>query len=173
VVITFNLIHSIGRKDTRGVLLVSKLTAGWYEMTLKEDITRYSESISASLQEENGIYELTIIIAQRKAFLSRQKLEYKAKIRIDDYSRVLKFTELLKESGMGLSVGEASPGFGFKAEKYTVRGKMREGTIVEQSNLFGKKYEYTFDFKTVRSTIEELAVKAGYQFKYQITSIGL
>jgi hypothetical protein len=142
-------------------------------MTLTEEIIKFSESISASLREKHGIYDLTIIVARRKTFLSRQKLEYKAKFKIDDNSKVLKFTEMLKESGTGLSSGETSPGFGFKTETYNIRGKKREGTIAEQSTLFGKRYEYTFDFKTVRSKIEELAHNADYEFKYQITGIGL
>ena len=142
-------------------------------MTLTEEIIKFSGSISASIIEKHDIYELTTVVAQRKTFLSRQKLEYRAKFKIDDSSKVLKFTEMLKESGMGLSSGEISPGFGFKTETYNIRGKQREGTIDEQSNLFGKKYEYTFDYKAVRSKIEELARNAGYQFKYQITGIGL
>jgi hypothetical protein len=142
-------------------------------MTLTEEINKYSESISASLREKRGVYELTIIVAQRKAFLNRQKLEYKAKFKIDNNSKILSFTEMLKESGAGLSSGETSPGFGFKAETYNIRGKKREGTIEEQSNLFGKKYEYKFDFKAVRSKVEEFADNAGYHFKYQIFDIGL
>jgi hypothetical protein len=66
-----------------------------------------------------------------------------------------------------------SPGFGFKTESYNTLNGPREGSIQEQSNLFGKKYEYLFDWGTVRRNIEEIANKNGYQFKYQITSLGL
>jgi hypothetical protein len=142
-------------------------------MVLAEEIKKFAVSIPAAIGENRGIYELSFIVAERKAFLTRQKLEYRAKFRIDDASRVLKFTEMLKESGAGLSSGETTPGFGFKAETYNTSSKAREGTIEEQSNLLGKKYEYKFDFKTIRPKIEEMAAKAGYQFKYQVTSIGL
>jgi hypothetical protein len=43
----------------------------------------------------------------------------------------------------------------------------------EQSNLFGKKYSYTFDFKAIREAVEKKTQEAGLSFKYQITSIGL
>lgn len=39
--------------------------------------------------------------------------------------------------------------------------------------LIGKKYDYTFNYGKIRKQIEEKAKEAGYQFSYQITSIGL
>ena len=140
-------------------------------MTIHDEIKKFTDSIHANLKEKRGVYEISLVIAERKAFLSKKKLEYQAKFRIDDNTKLLKFTELLKESGSGLSAGDA--GVGFKTETYSTRGKQREGTIEEQSNLFGKNYQYTFDFKTVRSRIEQLANEAGYQFSYQLTGIGL
>jgi hypothetical protein len=142
-------------------------------MILAEEIKQFVTNIPADINENRGIYEIAFTVAERKSFLTRQKLEYRAKFRIDDANRVLKFIEMLKESGAGLSSGETTPGFGFKTETYNTFNKAREGTIEEQSNLFGKKYEYKFDFKTIRPRIEETAAKADYQFKYQITSIGL
>jgi hypothetical protein len=142
-------------------------------MDLLEEIRGLAASLSLNISEENGVYKISAIVAERKAFLSRQKLEYQAKFRFDDANKVLKFTEMLKETKSGLSSGEMSVGAGFKVESYNLRGKTREGTIEEQSNLFGKKYEYRFDFKNIRSKIEELTGKAGYNFKYQITSSGL
>ena len=78
---------------------------------------------------------------------------------------------MLKESGSGVSTGgdfESSPGFGFKTETYKTGGTGREGNIEQQSSLFGKKYEYRFDFKTIRAKIEELAKAEGYQFELQL-----
>ena len=141
-------------------------------MILAEEIKRFAESIYVGMEEKRGVYELSFIIAERKTFLTKQKLEYRAKFRIDDINKVVNFTEILKESGAGLSTGQPTLGFGFKKETYKI-DKKREGTIEEQSNLFGKKYEYKFDFKTIRSKIEDMVKKAGYQFKYQITAIGL
>ena len=143
-------------------------------MALVEEIKGFLGSTPAKdIKEYRGVYEIFFIIAERKAFLTKQKLEYRAKYRIDDTNRVVKFTEMLKESKSGLSASNNTPGVGFKSEKYKVGGKQREETIKEQSNLFGKKYEYKFDFKIIRPKIEEIAQKSGYQFQYQITDIGL
>jgi cobyric acid synthase len=145
-------------------------------MDLLEKIKKSIASLPAKLKENKGIFTVEKIIAQRKAFLTSQKLVYIAKFRIVDDKKELKFTEMLKETGFGLSMGsisETSPGFGFKTESYNTLGVAREGTIQEQSNLFGKKYSYTFDFEEFRKELENLAKEAGLTFKYQITSIGL
>ena len=82
--------------------------------------------------------------------MTKQKLIYSAKFRVDEGNREVRFTEMLKESGAGMSSGGIdsgmSSGFGFKKESYNTLSGPREGTIEEQSNLFGKKYEYKFDF---------------------------
>ena len=143
---------------------------------LFDQIKEYVKSLPAELKEKGGIWELKQVVAERKVFLSKQKLEYQAKFRIDDSKKTVKFTEMLKEASSGLSTGgdmDSSPGFGFNAGVVKTGLGGREGTIVEQSTLFGKKYEYSFDFKMIRSKIEELANSAGYEFKYQLTSMGL
>lgn len=144
-------------------------------MSIQEEIRQFVQSISGELQEKKGLYEISLLLAERKAFLARQKLEYKARFRIDDTRKCIKFTEMLKESGAGLSGGDldTTPGFGFKKETYNTLSGARSGTIEEQSNLFGKKYEYRFDFQKIRNAIEEIARKNGYEFHYQITAIGL
>ena len=80
---------------------------------------------------------------------------------------------MLKESGSGVNSGiDGSPaGFGFKTETYNTLTGARTGNITEQSELFGKKYNYSFDYSKVRAGIETTAIKAGYSFKYQITLI--
>jgi hypothetical protein len=137
-------------------------------MNLSENIQQYILTIPAEIKENRGLFDFSFVVAERKSFLSRQKLEYKAKFRIDEVNKIVHFSEMLRESGAGLSSGEVSPGFGFKAESYKLNGKGREGTIEEQSNLFGKKYEYKFDFKTIHSRIEDKALNSGYKFAYQI-----
>ncbi|MHB8159666.1 MAG: hypothetical protein ACYDGS_04125 [Thermoleophilia bacterium] len=59
-----------------------------------------------------------------------------------DGVRTIRFSEMLKESGSGVSGGggfdgDMSPGFGFKKETYKTGAGPREGTIEEQSTLFG------------------------------------
>ena len=116
-----------------------------------------------------------MIIAERKVFLSTKKLIYRAIFRIDDVQKEVHFSEMLKESGSGISSGTDGPtaGFGFKAETYNTFTGARTGNIAEQSELFGKRYDYTFDYSRVRIGIAETSAKAGYGFKYQVTPIGL
>jgi len=148
-------------------------------MSLFDNISTYSGEFGGDLSEKKGIHTLEILVAERKAFLSRKKLRYIAKFRINDDSKELKFTEMLAESGSGLSSGGGdfdsgiSTGFGFKTETYNTTSGQREGSIQEQSNLFGKDYSYNFDYKAIRSKFEDLAKNEGYDFKYQITPIGL
>jgi hypothetical protein len=148
-------------------------------MSLNDTISAYSNTLSGKLSEKKGVYTLEILIAERKAFLSKKKLRYIAKFRIVDENKELKFTEMLAESGSGLSSGGGdfdsgmSAGFGFKKETYNTMNGGREGSIEEQSKLFGKEYSYNFDYKMIRSKFEDLAKNEGYNFKYQITPIGL
>ena len=142
-----------------------------------DEIKKLAQSLGIDVEEKKGIYTLKVVVAERKAFLSQKKLEYIAKFRLDDGKKTIKFTELLKESGSGLSMGggmdEMTPGFGFKTQTYKTSIGPREGTIKEQSELFGKTYRYTFDFKTVREKIKRIAEQNGWDFRYQITEIGL
>ena len=85
---------------------------------------------------------------------------------------------MLKESGSGVSSGggfdsDMSPGFGFKKETYKTGAGPREGTIEEQSSLFGRQYDYKFDFKEIRGGIERIAAANGYSLKYSLTPAGL
>jgi hypothetical protein len=146
-------------------------------MDLLDGIKGLAQNAGAALEEKKGVYTFRILVAQRKAFLSKKRLEYIAKFRIDHNTKEIRFTELLKESGSGLSSGSdpdgMSAGFGFKAGVYKTGMGGREGTIQEQSNLFGKTYEYKFDFTTIKDQFASMAQSANYGFKYQITPIGL
>ncbi|KAF0104966.1 MAG: hypothetical protein FD147_2643 [Chloroflexi bacterium] len=126
--------------------------------------------------EKKGVWEFSATIAERKAFLSKKKLTYSAKMRIDDGTKVVKFSEMLIEAGSGLSSGGGfdggmSTGFGVKTESYNTFSGSRQGTIEEQSNLFGKEYSYSFDFKVTRGIVKEIVEKAGYKFDYQILPV--
>ena len=142
---------------------------------LADDLKTYAKSISANLKEKKGVYTLEFTVAERKVFLSKKKLTYSAKFRVDDANKEVRFTEMLKEASSGMSSGDSefSSGFGFKKETFKTGTGPREGIIEQQSELFGKQYTYTFDFKTVRTAIEAAATTAGYAFKYQITPVGL
>jgi hypothetical protein len=139
-----------------------------------EEIKKALEGYNGTWKEKKGLWDFSSLIAERKAFLTRKRLTYSAKLRIDDDSKVVKFSELLTEEGSGFSAGGnydddgISPGFGFKTETYNTFKGAREGNIEEQSNLFGKKYEYKFDYKEIRSKVAEAAKSAVYKFEYQI-----
>lgn len=144
-------------------------------MAISDDIAGMAGSIGAEIKEKKGVYTIRLTVAERKAFLSRKKLEYIAKYRVDEAARELCFTEMLKESGAGVSGGgdDISPGFGFKAETYKTGAGPREGTITEQSQYFGKQYSYNYDFSAIRTWVEQAATAAGYAFDYTVTSAGL
>ena len=142
---------------------------------LIDEIKKIVAGIPSELKEKKGVFSFEFTIAERKAFLSTKKLIYGAKFRLDETKKELRFTEMLKESGSGVSSGsdDFGPGFGFKAGTYKSGMGGREGNIKEQSDLFGKQYSYSFDYSKIRTAIETEAAKAGYSFKYQITSMGL
>lgn len=146
-------------------------------MSIEERIKEVFYPYRPEFSEKKGTMTVELLVAERKSFLSKKKLTYIAKYRIDEGSKEVRFTEMLKESGSGISSGggdfDESPGFGFKKETYSTGKGGREGSIQEQSNLFGKKYSYTFDFGKIRSAVEKRTVEGGYVFKYQVTPIGL
>ena len=139
-------------------------------MSLLEEIKTFAGSIPAEIKEKKGLCEIKFVVAERKAFLSKEKLAYTAKFRVDDANKQVKFTEMLKESSSGMS----NSGSSFSTSSFkTGKGGRSESVFEQQSSQFGKKYDYQFDFKTVREKIEALALAAGYNFLYQITAKGL
>jgi len=140
-------------------------------MGLIEKIKKIADSLPAKLNESKGVFTLEYVLAERKAFLSKKKLVYTAKFCIAEDKKEILFSEMLKETGFGISSGsdlDMSPGISFKSEKYKTGLGPREGTIEEQSNLFGKKYNYTFDFSKFRDQVKRAAAEAGYEFKYEL-----
>ena len=135
-------------------------------MSLKETLMELGKGFPAEFKEQkDGSLVLQFVIAERKAFLSKKKLTYKSKVRVNDEKKEVTFFEMLSESNSGLSAGS---GFEFKKETYRVKGKEREGGIEEMSNLFGKKYQYSFDYKKIREAIKEEAQKTGYSFSVKL-----
>lgn len=137
------------------------------------EVKNLLQNYNGSLEEKKDTYKFETVIAERKSFLSKKKLMYIIKFKIDDIHRKFIFSEMLKETGFGLSSSagddEMSSGFTFKTYK-TKQGfsTPREETIEEQSNLFGQKYSYKFDFKVIREKIKQIALQYGYEFEYKI-----
>ncbi|MGQ9543627.1 MAG: ribonucleoside-triphosphate reductase [Candidatus Bathyarchaeia archaeon] len=132
---------------------------------LKERLLKTGGELPARFEEQSdGTLKLEFKIAERKVFLSKKTLNYRARLRLDDENKTVKFFETLKEVGLGVSSGDSdtSPGFGFKVETYKLAGKEREGNIEELSRMFGKDYKYSFDYSKVREIVKREAESAGY-----------
>lgn len=146
-------------------------------MMLIDEIREYVSTTNGSLFEKDGLFTFEIVVAERKALLAKKKLTYIFKFRIDDGKKEVRYSEMLKESGSGLSSGgdsDSTSGFGFKTEKYSISfRKPRQGTIEEQSNLFGKQYSYVFNFSTFRGKMLEIAKNYNYASDYHVTSAGV
>lgn len=127
--------------------------------------------LPGNFERKKEVFCLDVVIAERKAFLSKQKLSYTARFRVDEAAREVSFNEKLEEQKSGFGAGgidDISPGFSFKktSTKSTMEGL--EGVIDEQSTLFGKQYSYTFDYKKVRAAVKQAAESEGYSFRYKI-----
>jgi hypothetical protein len=118
-----------------------------------------------NLKEEKYGFSFNKVIAERKAFLSRKTLEYSGKVQIDNEKKEIVFSDMLKESGSGLSMDS---GVGFSATTYSSGLKGKSGDIAEQSKLFGKKYDYSFNYADLREKMEKISKEEGYTFKYSI-----
>lgn len=53
-------------------------------MNAIDDIKSLAATIDAELKEKKGVWTMKAVIAERKAFLSKKKLEYIARFHIDD-----------------------------------------------------------------------------------------
>jgi len=142
-------------------------------MDLRQTITEIGKAIPGQFEvQKDGSARMEAVIAERKAFLSKKKLTYICRFKVDEPSKEVRFFEMLKESGFGLSGGgsddEMSSGFGFKKETYNTFGKERSGSIEEQSRLFGKDYSYKFDFGAFRGSVRKAAESAGYRFEVKL-----
>ncbi|MHB8896310.1 MAG: hypothetical protein ACYC99_14185, partial [Candidatus Geothermincolia bacterium] len=104
-------------------------------MALLDGIKAVAESAGLQMEEKRGVYRMRMTVAERKAFLSHKKLQYIASFKIDEAAKKMTFTEMLKETGSGVTGAEdfdesgMTTGFGFKTETYRTGPGPREGTI--------------------------------------------
>jgi hypothetical protein len=140
-----------------------------------DEIKQALQIYDGKWSEKKGLWNFSATIAERKAFLSTKKLTFSANMRVDDSARTVKFSEMLSETGSGLSSGGmddgVTTGFGFKTETYNTTKGGRQGTIEEQSKLFSKDFTYRFDYQAIRSKVKEASEKCGYQFENQILPV--
>ena len=75
-------------------------------MSLTDDLAAASAALPVRLgPQKDGSLKGEAVLAERKAFLSKKKLTYKCKARVDDASRTVRFWEMLVEKGSGVSSG--------------------------------------------------------------------
>jgi len=137
-------------------------------MSLTDDLIAASASLPAPLQlQKDGSLAGEALLAERKAFLSKKKLTYKCKARVDEAAHTVRFWEMLIEKGSGVSSGgdDFAPGGGFSAGTYKTGGKERSGSIETVSSLFGKDYNYQWDYAAVRIALRGVAEAQGYGFE--------
>ena len=140
-------------------------------MSLTAKLVELGKGVPAPWQAEpDGSLTLQFVVAQRRAFLSHKRLIYRARLRVREDTGEVRFFEMLKEvsSGLGSGGDELSPGFGFRVESYRVGPQGRTSTLHEQSILFGKVYQYHFDFGAIRQAVEAETASVGYRFSLQL-----
>jgi hypothetical protein len=137
-------------------------------MSLSDDLAAASAGTPVRLSpQKDGSLKGEAVLAERKAFLSKKKLTYSCKARVDDATRTVRFWEMLMEKGSGMSGGmdDMSPGIGFSAGTYKSGGKELSGSIEEASQLFGKDFSYQWDYAAVREALRQVAASAGYDWQ--------
>ena len=84
-------------------------------MALKEQLMEVGTNLPAPFQpQKDGTLALEYVVAERKWLLSRKKVTYRCRVRVDDAAQAVRMFEMLKETGFGLSSGsdDFGPGFG-------------------------------------------------------------
>lgn len=146
-------------------------------MSIAAEILAYfSQELGANVNPKGQGGEAHMVIAERKSFLAKKKVEYTAKFRVDEDDRSVHFTETLKESGSGISGGDmvdVGGGFTFAKETYRTGPGGRDGSLEAQGNLLGKKYAFTFDYGKIRGAVRAIAERHAYRFEYQVFPRGL
>ena len=61
-----------------------------------DEIEKFVERIPATLKEKRGVYSVEFTVVERRVFLSKKKLTYSARFRVDEDKKELRFTEMLK-----------------------------------------------------------------------------
>ena len=146
-------------------------------MNVAEAINAYlADQAGAQVTGKGANGEAKLLVAEQKSLLSKKKVEYEAKFKVDDSGRVVHFFEMLKESGSGMSGGDAGDfggGWGVTKTTYKTGTSGREGSLEQQGALLGKKFAFTFDYAKIRDDVKAIAEQNGYRFEYQVTPKGL
>jgi hypothetical protein len=146
-------------------------------MSVAEAIKSYLvDEVKAQVSVSAQGAEATLVVAEQKSLLSKKRVEYTARFKVEDKDRVVRFFEMLKESGSGMSGGDTGDfggGWGVTKTTYKTSGSGIEGNLEAQGALLGKKFGFSFDYGRVRNAVRAIAERDGYRFEYQLTPKGL
>lgn len=139
------------------------------EAALVAEVRRYADAVGLTVQQSPQQLTLERVVAERKAFLSSARLEYRATISLDDARRTARITELLKESGAGLTSGGgddgdfgSTSGFGFQKSTYNTRTDGIAESIEEQAATLGARYAPGFPYRDVKPMLARICAAIGY-----------
>jgi len=139
--------------------------------TVLKTVAEELNDIPGTFADKKGIFCMDTVIAERKVLLSKQKLSYTARFKVDESAKEVTFTEKLTETKAGLGAGgmdDFGSGAGFRKSRVVSGPGGLEGVIDQQSSLFGKKFDFSFNYKRVRETVKKAAEENGYAFTYKI-----
>lgn len=145
-------------------------------MALADEIRSYlRDEVGAKVGGKGDKGEARITIAERKSLLAKKTVEYSAKFKVEEPERAVRFFEMLKESGSGMSTGdgEVGAGWGVSKQAYKSTAGGLEGGIEAQGSLLGNRYSFTFDYGRIRTGVQEIVERNGYLFSYQVTPKGM
>ncbi|MCA0306170.1 MAG: hypothetical protein LCH87_02160, partial [Actinobacteria bacterium] len=139
-------------------------------LTALSELRRLSDAWQFEWGQKGDVVTMHRVIAEQKAFMMTSRLEYHARVRVDDAHRELRFTEYLKESGAGVTGGgdddSMSTGFGVQRSSYNTRSDGIAEAIEEQVQRYRPKYPINFRYDLVREQAKGLADAVGYAFRY-------
>lgn len=138
---------------------------------------RVRELAGELVPQRDGSLKLEQVIAERRRFLSRKKVTYVCRLRVDPEARAVRFYEALKESGFGLSGGggddDLGPGLGYCKESYACSGKCRAGTVAERLRGLGGGFTFRFDLGALHEALRACTASAGFSLITCLTEKGV
>ncbi len=132
-------------------------------MSIEEELRGIAAEFGLDSKEEKGVVALSRPAAEKKGFLSKRKVTYRALYKIDPEKKELHFTEFLVESGSGAG-GTGSESWSTGRDK-----EGPEGRVGKRMSALAKKYQIHFPAVEVGVRFRQAAEAGGYAFTYQKT----
>ncbi len=141
------------------------------EEKIIDAVRREVPNLGETFVRKKDIWELKALLAERKAFLSRKKLFFRAAFQVDEATRSVRYSERLEESGSGFGAGDDIVGAGVRTWKISSGKEAQTGEMTEELRLFGEKYAFTFRCEAVREVVKRVAEEEGFAFHYRIGGV--